>query len=397
MKRIIILQILLLCLAGVGAQGQHAAEIERVLSQIERNNQALQANAQDMNAQRLAAKSENNLADPTLSYAHMWNNKDKSNTIGELTISQAFDFPTLYASRASLNRLRSSAFDSQQKQLRQTILLQAKELCLDIIWLRQQKEILEERRRNAEELSTLYAKRLKTGDANRLEINKLTLEMLNIKTEVTLNESTLRNTLEMLTALNGNQPIDLGNLKEYPLVALPTDYETLREEVLTNDPTLQALSSQSLVARKQIQVNKQNWLPKLELGYRRNIESGEPFNGLMVGFSLPLFQNQHKVKAARSQSLNIDLLKENSTTQVSSELMQAYTQAQSLKSSMEEYQKTFENQQSYELLKQALAGGQISMIEYFVELSALFQSSQNYLQLVNQYQKAVANIYKGSL
>jgi len=45
------------------------------------------------------------------------------------------------------------------------LLLQAKELCLDIIMLRQQKHILEERLRNAEELAKMYAKRLQTGVA----------------------------------------------------------------------------------------------------------------------------------------------------------------------------------------------------------------------------------------
>ncbi|MEG2332957.1 MAG: TolC family protein, partial [Bacteroides sp.] len=57
----------------------------------------------------------------------------------------------------------------------------------------------------------------------------------------------------------------------------------------------------------------------------------------------------------------------------------------------------FESQQDLSLLKQALAGGQINMIEYFVELSVVYQSRQNYLLLENQYQKAVARIYKGLL
>lgn len=379
---------------GAAAQTDHG--IDRILRGIETNNKELQANAQLIASQKLTARSDNNLADPTLSYAHLWGNKDKNNTIGELVVSQAFDFPTLYASRAQLNRLRSTAFDGQQKRMRQDILLQAKELCLDIIWLKQQKEVLSERRSNAEELSKVYARRLATGDANRLETNKINLELLNVKTEAAMNETALRNKLEALTALNGNQPLAV-ELATYPSVTLPADYEALRREALATDPTLQTLASESLVARKQVAVNKQNWLPQLELGYRRNTESGEPFNGVVVGFSFPLFQNRNKVKAARAQSLNIDLLKENTATQVSSELTQAYTEAKSLYASMEEYRKTFESQQDLSLLKQALAGGQINMIEYFVELSVVYQSRQNYLLLENQYQKAVARIYKGLL
>ena len=37
------------------------------------------------------------------------------------------------------------------------------------------------------------------------------------------------------------------------------------------------------------------------------------------------------------------------------------------------------------------------MIEYFVEVSALYQSQANLLQLENQYQKVMARIYKNKL
>ncbi len=103
------------------------------------------------------------------------------------------------------------------------------------------------------------------------------------------------------------------------------------------------------------------------------------------------------MKVAKAQALNIDLQKQDATFQVESELTQLYREAKSLHTSMEEYQKTFQSQQDLKLLKQALTGGQISMIEYFVEVSVLYQSHLNYLQLENQYQKAMARIYKSNL
>ena len=276
------------------------------------------------------------------------------------------------------------------------MLLQAKEICLDIIMLRQQKQILEERLRNAEELSKMYAKRLQTGDANALETNKINLELLNVRTEASLNETTLRNRLQELNALNGNIPVVFEETK-YPTAPLPADYQILKSEVMASDRTLMAIGNESLVAHKQISVNKSQWLPKLELGYRRNTETGAPFNGVVVGLSFPLFENRNKVKVAKAQALNIDLQKQDATFQVESELTQLYREAKSLHTSMEEYQKTFQSQQDLKLLKQALTGGQISMIEYFVEVSVLYQSHLNYLQLENQYQKAMARIYKSNL
>ena len=395
MKRIIIIGSLVSCaLLTLTGEVQAQSGIEQVLKNIEANNKELQANAQLITSQKLEAKTDNNLPDPTLSYAHLWGAKDKNETIGELVVSQSFDFPSLYATRNKLNRLKAGAFDSQADVFRQEKLLLAKEVCLDIIMLRQQKHILEERLRNAEELAKMYAKRLQTGDANALETNKINLELLNVKTETSLNETALRNKLQELNTLNGNIPVVFEE-STYPATPFPADYQILKSEVLSTDRTLMAFNNESLVARKQIAVNKSQWLPKL--GYRRNTETGTPFNGVVVGFSFPLFENRNKVKIAKAQALNIDLQKDNATLQVESELAQLYREAKTLHTSMEEYRKTFQAQQDLALLKQALTGGQISMIEYFVEVSVIYQSHQNYLQLENQYQKVMARIYKSKL
>lgn len=396
MKGLIIIGTALLALTG-GVRAQNSgSHIEQVLREVATNNKELQANAQLIASQKLEARTDNNLPDPTLSYAHLWGSKDKSETIGELVISQSFDFPSLYATRSKLNRLKAGTYDSQAQVFRQDKLLQAKEICLDIIMLRQQEKILQERLKNAEELAKMYEKRLQTGDANVLETNKIRLELLNVRTEASLNGTALKNKMQELVAMNGNIPVAFEG-ESYPSVPFPSDYQVLKSEVIAADRTLRALGDESLVARKQITVNKSQWLPKLELGYRRNTETGAPFNGVVVGFSFPIFENRNKVKIAKAQALNVDLQKENATLQAEAELAQLYREAKALHASMEEYKRTFQSQQDLMLLKQALAGGQISMIEYFVEVSVIYQSHLNYLQLENQYQKAMARIYKAKL
>lgn len=391
MKRILIISAALLAFTSVNAQ---VAGIDNVLKNIEANNKDLQANAQLISAQKLEAKTDNNLPDPTFSYAHLWGAGDA--TVSEMVVSQSFDFPTLYASRNKLNRLKMGAFDSQAETFRRDILLQAKEVCLDIIMLRQQKDILDERLKNAQELSAMYTERLKRGDANIIETNKINLELLNVKTEANMNETALQNKLQELIALNGNTPVEFRE-RDYPLVAFPSDYNQFRSEVLASDYALMAILKESEAADKQVSINKSQWLPKLELGYRRNTESGEPFNGVVVGFSIPLFENRSKVKMAKAQSLNLNYQKESTVLQIESELAQLYKEATTLRSSMEEYEKTFAAQSDLAILKEALTGGEISMIEYFVEVSIVYQSKLNYLQLQNQYQKVMTKMYKNAL
>ena len=407
MKRILILAVAL----ALTAKGHAQEGMEAILQQIARNNKALQANTQLIASQKLESKATNNMANPTLSYSHLWDSDDKNITVGELVISQSFDFPSLYATRNRVSRLKSTALDAQSAAVRQQVLLQAQQLCLDIVLLHQQQQLLDERLKNAEELAQMYAERLKTGDANALETNKINLELLNVRTESRTNATTLQNKLKELTALNGNLPLAPGRpqpepampgpealgLTDYPPTPLPADFTPVLNELLAADPALQALQHESAAARKQVSVSKQGWLPQLELGYRRNTETRHPLNGIVVGFSFPLFENRHQVKMAKSQALNVDYQKEDALLQASSALWQLYDEARSLQQSIDEYKETFARQRDLSLLRKALEGGEISMIEYFVEVSVVYQSKANLLLLENQYQKVMAQMYKSRL
>ncbi len=399
-------------ITAIPVRGEGNADaITNLLQQIEANNKSLKAKEHLVSAQKLENRTANNLPDPTLSYAHLWDSDDKSITAGELVISQSFDFPTLYATRSKLNRIKGNALDAQATDFRQALLLQAKEVCLDIIMLYRQQLLLDERLKNAEELAAMYDQRLQTGDASSIETNKVNLELLNVRTEARLNRSSLDNKLKELIALNGNCPLQpditsengkavdaaaLG-LTDYPSVPLPATFDALCDELLAADPAIQALNVENDAAHKQIAVDRQGWLPKLELGYRRNTEDRHPLNGIVVGFSFPLFENRSKVKKTRAQALVTSLQKDNAILQARSALWQLYEEARQLHASMEEYKVTFEHQQDLKLLRKALDSGQISMIEYFVEVSVVYQSKTNLLQLENQYQKAMARMYKNRL
>ena len=167
---------------------------------------------------------------------------------------------------------------------------------------------------------------------------------------------------------------------------------------MTSNPQLLTLKSEQVAARRQLSVNKSKSLPSFELGYRMNTATGgERFNGFLVGISIPLFSNRNNVKQAKAQALYTDLQLESTTTTVESELHQLYNQSVALKTSMDEYNTVLKSQNSLALLNKAIQTGQISMIEYFVDVTTFYQSMQNYMQLQNEYQKVMAQLYKYKL
>lgn len=393
MKQFIV--ITLLASAALSVNGQNS--IDAVLRSIEANNKELQANNQLTVSKKLEAKLDNNLPDPSVSYVHQYGNREGMGIQGELVASQSFDFPSVYVQKNKLAKSKAASFDRQGAEFRQQILLQAKEICLDLVLLNQQRALLDQRRQNAEQLAELYAMRLETGDANILETNKIDLELLNAKTEARMNESARIAKLQELATLNGGIAIDFTDTT-YMSDGDILSFEELCAEAVTSNPLLLTLKSEQVAARRQLSVNKSKSLPSFELGYRMNTATGgERFNGFLVGISIPLFSNRNNVKQAKAQALYTDLQLESTTTTVESELHQLYNQSVALKTSMDEYNTVLKSQNSLALLNKAIQTGQISMIEYFVDVTTFYQSMQNYMQLQNEYQKVMAQLYKYKL
>ena len=372
-----------------------AQNIDHVLQSIEQNNKELQSAMQLTKAQKMENRTANNLPDPTVSYSSFYKNGAGPGHGTEFVASQGFDFPTQYITRNRQADLANEALSKEQLAIRRDILLKAKTLCIDLILLNQEKALMDIRKQNADELEVLYAKRLEAGDANILEVNKIKMERMNVQTEVAQNHVSHRNALQALLAMNGNMPLEFAET-QYPEVKEILDFNTLRDEVIASDLDLQALSFATKAADKQVSVNKQDWLPKLEAGFRRNTDTEMSMNGFVVGGSIPLFSNRKKVQIAKAQALSTQLMQEDAQLQVENNLMGLFNEMQQLKEAMNTYDVPLLHK-TLDLLKQALKEGQISLIEYFVEAESVYKNLQIRMQLENQYQKVMANIYKNEL
>ena len=389
MKKFIIM--LMLCLP-IGMQAQN---IEQVLQSIEANNKELLSQKQLTKAQKMENRTENNLPDPTVSYSSFYKNGAGPGHGTELVATQGFDFPTQYITRNRQAEMENEAIDLQQQAFRRDVLLRAKNLCLDLILLNQEKALMDIRMKNADELEALYAKRLEAGDANILEVNKIKMERMNVQTEVAQNNAAHRTALQSLLAMNGNMPVEFSD-STYPEVKEILDYNQLRDEVVASDYSLQAAVAFTRAAEKQVSVDKQNWLPKLEAGFRRNTDTGMSMNGFVVGGSIPLFSNRKKVQIAKAQAISAQLMQEDALLHIENNLMALYNEMTQLKEAMHAYDMPL-LYKSLDLLKQALKEGQISLIEYFVEAESVYKNLQARMQLENQYQKVMASIYKNEL
>ena len=380
------------CLAFTTMQAQ---TIEEVLAQIEQNNKELQAQRQNTLASKLEVQTENNLEDPSVEYSPFYTRGITGMSSSELVVTQGFDFPTLYAARRQSGKWKQEALDRQQQVVRRDILLNAKNLCFDLIMLNQQQALLAARAKNADELLALFEKRLQEGDAGVLEVNKIKMERMSVQTEVAQNNAAHRTALQQLLAMNGNLPLEFS-ADEYPRMEELNDYNALYDEVMSTDATLLAADANARAAEKELKVNRQSWLPKIEVGYRRNTSLDEKSNGFLVGGSFPLFSNRKKGKIARAQAAGAKLQMENARLQAEAQVQSRYNEMCQLREAMRAYDVVLMHK-TLALLNEAVKAGQLSIIEFYTEADNIYRNLQAYIELENQYQKLMADIYKNRL
>ncbi|WP_300724504.1 TolC family protein [uncultured Bacteroides sp.] len=372
-----------------------AQRIDDILNGIEQNNKELQAVRHRMEADRLEVSTNNNLEDPSVEYSPFFTSGVDGMASSELVVSQGFDFPTLYAARSKEGRLQQEALDYRELSSRRDILLRAKNLCLDLIYLNQQDKLLKHRLENADELLALFEKRLKEGDVNILDVNKIKMERMSVNTEVAQNNSAHRAALQQLLAMNGNKPVEFTS-DVYPDIAPLTDMNALYDEVVASDAELLAADADMRASAQTLNVAKQNWLPKLEIGYRRNTSVGEKSNGFLIGGSLPLFSNRKKKQIAKAQAVSAELQLEEVRLQTEAQTHSLFNEIKQLSESLESYDVPL-MKETLDLLKEAVMAGQISIIEYYTEADIIYRNLQTYMGLENRYQKLVAEAYRHRL
>ncbi len=372
-----------------------AQSINDILKSVEQNNKELQAMNERGKAQALDIDAQNNLSDPSIEYSPFFAKGVSGVASSELVVKQGFDFPTLYAARSKSGKLQKDVVNLDYLASRCNILLSAKQLCLDLILLNQEHELLEKRRKNAEELLAIYETRMKNGDATILELNKVKMDRMNVQTEVTQNEAAHQTALQSLLALNGNMPLEFDQ-KDYPASQDVVDYEALYDKAVASELTLRSARADVLASEQNVKVNKQNWLPKFEVGYRRNTDGSDASNGFMVGASFPLFSGRNKLKSAKAKLQESTLQLDNVKVQTENNVRSKVNEMKQLRKAADTYDTALLNS-TLDLLRKTVEGGELSIIEYYVEADAIYKNLQTQMQLENQYQKTYAELTKGEL
>lgn len=380
---------LLLSLANV-ANAQDG--IDEALRRVEQNNKTLDAARKLLQAERVEARTGNFLANPTADVEKLWTKN--ANAGYELTVKQSIDFPSAYARRNDLAHLRENTAARRYAASRQQVLLEAKQNCIEIVYRRELQALLDARLQNAERLAEAYRKKLEQGSANRLELNKILLETLDAREQVRDNQSALALALERLQALNGGLPVDFSP-STFPAAAPIPPLDRLQEQYLAADPLLGEAAGQEEIALQEVRLSRALSLPKFDVGYKRAASPGaSASNGIVIGLSIPLFENKNKVASSRARASLAAAITGETRLALTSSLRQLHDRLLSLDAARNDYATVLADLRGMELLNKALAAGQLSVIDYFIELATFHTSRLRQLEIEKEYHLTLSQLLR---
>lgn len=377
MKRIIFFTLLsFFCFFSAFAQ----TSVEDILRLVAENNTTLKAAADKVEAEKQEVMIETSLEDPEVGFDYLWGKPGMIGKRKDINVNQTFDLATVFGYRKRLANSQKELLELELQQKQLETRLEAMDLLVQITYYNQALAIYEERLQQEKQLTESYEKRLAAGDANKLETNRARLSLADIESETERVKMERDLLLLQLKTLCGGAEIAYNS----------TDYNALN---ITPEMSLKALqeaqnTQQERIAENDLKSAKAQSLPSLTAGYMAELTDDEKWNGVTVGVSIPLWSNRHNMKRAR-----LSLQSARSESADAAYQLEQLAAAQRLRTERyhdiaQKMQQKLANASSTALLRKALNEGEISLVEYTIENSDLFDLRIKALEAERDYQEA---------
>jgi outer membrane protein, heavy metal efflux system len=211
-----------------------------------------------------------------------------------------------------------------------------------------------------------------------------------------LNDSEIKRAISKLTELNGGTPITFTDTS-YPVAPTVPEFAIMDSLIEANDMRVKMYKKDKDVSEARLKVMKGLALPKLEAGYHSQAILGQKYQGAHIGFSIPLWQNKNTLKTEKANLIFSDYRISEHRTEHYFENQQIFEKYTVLKATLSEYEAIFSSANNAELLDKSLKAGNITSVEYIMELSYFYTAYDNYLKTENEYHLAISSLYKYQL
>lgn len=379
MKKIYI-AIAMFCSHAIG----FAESMETVMNAIKGNNLMLKSLFQNAEADKRAERAINNLTNPEVEGSYQWGKPGNIGNKQTFTATQSFDFPGSYYYRSKVVNHKIAQREAILAKDRSQVLLQARNLCIELIYLNQLSQEYKLRLDHAKLLFDGVAKQFELGDVNILDLNKAKLNLMNAQSEYA-SVSTEKEGKELaLIQMNGGINIQLTQ-DYFPTPEAPVDFHSWYGSSAEKNPDMRAAFEETEASKRALSLSKSNGLPKFSLGYTMEHLADELFQGAVVGMSIPLWENRNQVRQARARKFAAELQYREINLAQKAQFEEIYKQLVLLEANCKLYNETLSSMSNDNLLLKAYQKGELSLLEYLMELSYYYDTKTKALELCRNY------------
>ena len=411
MKKNKITSVLLFLMMGTAYQANAQTEqkvyqsLDQVLEVALENNPNLKV-AQFQTAREQALKGTTfNLPKADLGVEYGQTNSIADNDT-RFSISQTFEFPTVYSRQSKLNSSKVAASKLRQEVVQNDLVAQVSSTYYRLWFLKSKGNVLQRQDSIYSRFSYAAQLRYDNGESNALELATANAELADINIMVQQNEAAIAEgqfTLQNLMNVDDAVEIETPKLemKSAMEVSNTTDMN------VSKNPLVSYYKQQIDVAENERKVASAKRLPDITLGYFNQsfigtgdagtiYDAGDRFTGVQLGLSIPLWAKPHtaKITAAKIYKQETEAQLEVVENQTKSKLQSLFTELQKNLKNIEYYRKSG-LPQSDVLFKTAQRGfeeGEIGYIEYVQGLNRALTIQVTYLDFLNQYNQTLINI-----
>lgn len=373
----------MICWFSLTASWGQTSWTDAVLTQVANNNVRLKALAKSNEATIAERRTENTVGETAVEYSPFYQRGVSGLASSELIVSQEFDFPTLYGARRKSAMLQGQVLEQEYSIMKREVMTEAANLCYDLMTATEKAMLLKQRMAAADSLLAICNRRMEHGDATAMELNRVRMDRMNIMTEAVKNDG---ETLRIKT-----------ELQRMGVEVMPTDDEIMANTgaiTLNTQKGQEEMLAETTVkmAKQDVRIQQQSWLPRLTVGYRRNTEVRESLNGFLVGVSMPLFSNKSKVKAARMRQAATEAEQQTVCQEKKSKQQRLAAEAATLKNLVKTYDTELMTQ-TLKTLMMAVGGGEISIAEYYIEADRIYSCMAEHIEAKNNLNKVTTELW----
>lgn len=303
----------------------------------------------------------------------------------ELAVEQAFDFPTVYRQRNKISKLGVSKAEQEYCSARRRIMAAVSDAYLGLNYAAERVTILTKRRDDMRQVIALYDEGMNAGQNTVIEIRNAQMLLTGIENSLTLAETEHEEAAAALAQLNGGSGIAPQG---YPQFGFTGRQEEFVAAALAADYDLEAAAIDTLIAQRELKLSRNEWIPKLKVGYKVEVEGTKGTNALLAGISLPLWQNSGRTRhakalgeAAKAQHVAVE-------ASTRTRLRSLYSRYRALSAALTARLGDSSDSDYPELLKSAAEAGKITSVDALMGLSEWYALKDSLMAL--EYEVAQA-------